>query len=260
MIYDSEIIILGTPLSEGETLRIICPACSGGSDSEKSLSITRNEGLVWQCYRATCGVKGATHSATSGREKSVKAENPTWEGTTHEIPLKVAERIKYLWGITDPPNWYWTTDFGGRVAMSVRSPSDTHRGWVLRAIGQGQRTKVLNFMEKRESLSWYKTHPHAPTVLVEDIPSAVRGARYTNTVALLGTGVGSSRAKEISQHATGPVIVALDQDATNQSFQIARKWGLLWGDVKVLPLIKDLKNLQEEELRNLLHEREACII
>ena len=95
--------------------------------------------------------------------------------------------------------------------MSVRSPKDTHRGWVLRALDTlSGRPKVLNFMEpEQEGLSWYKTTPSAGTILVEDIPSAVRASKYVNAVALLGTGIGSSRAEEISTAAPRPIYIAL---------------------------------------------------
>ena len=157
--------------------------------------------------------------------------------------------------IVDPPYWYWTTDYGGRVAMSVRSPRDTHRGWSLRALRTTRGTKALTYgQDDEELLSWYRTHPGAPTVLVEDIPSAVRASKYMNAVALLGTGIGLARATEIGEYATHGVIVALDQDAINLSFKWARMWGLLWGDVSVLPLEVDLKDMNEQELKELLNE------
>ena len=250
---NDEILLLGINLSEGETLRTHCPVCKGGLSEERSLSISRDNGLVWQCFRATCGVRGATHAGTSSREPKLTVQRPTWEGDTHELPSKVKSRIQTMWGITEPPNWYWTTDFGGRVAMSVRSPRDAHRGWVLRALTP-QRTKVLNYMnEGEESLSWYKTSTSAPIVVVEDIPSALRASQYVNSVALLGTGIGLSRATEISLGTTArPVVLALDQDATALSFKWAKKWSLLWGDVKVLPLKQDMKNMTEENLCQLL--------
>jgi DNA primase len=101
-------------------------------------------------------------------------------------------------------------------------------------------------------MSWYKTKPNVGTLLVEDVPSAARASKYLNTVALLGTGIGLSRAAEIAEHATRPVIVALDQDATGTSFKWARKYALLWGDVQVLPLKQDIKNMTEEQLQELL--------
>ena len=87
---------------------------------------------------------------------------------------------------------------------------------------------------------------------MEDIPSAVRASCYTNSIALCGTGIGLTRAEEIAEYAPRPIIVALDQDATAEAFRIARKWALLWGDVKVLPLQKDIKNMEEEDICQLL--------
>ena len=138
--------------------------------------------------------------------------------------------------------------------MSIRSPKDQHRGWVLRSLGTAAHTKALSYTGGEVGLSWYKTHPHAPTIVVEDIPSALRASQYINSVALLGTGIGQVRAEEIAEHARNGVIMALDQDATGLSFRWARKWGLLWGDVTVLPLKQDLKDMNEQELKELLNE------
>ena len=136
--------------------------------------------------------------------------------------------------------------------MSVYGPKGNHRGWVLRALSPS-RTKALTFLnEGEEGTSWYKTTPGAPTVLVEDIPSAVRASMYVNSVALLGTGIGADRALEIAEYAPKPIVVALDQDATAMSFRWARKYSLMWEDVKVLPLTRDMKNMTEDELCELL--------
>ena len=252
----NDIRLLSEQLSPGETLRTTCPACSGGSSGEQSFSITRDDvGIVWVCHRAKCGLTGATNSTTfAGTQSSAPPQSrPKWEGKTYPIPPKVAERIQSLWHLSElPPTWYWTTDKGGRVAMSVLSPSGAHRGWLLRSVS-GAEPKALTYInEGEEGLSWYKTNPDAPTVVVEDIPSAIRAGQHVNAVALLGTGVGMSRAQEISSHSRRPIVVALDQDATDTAFRIARKYALLWGDVKVLPLKQDLKNMEEPCLRQLL--------
>lgn len=252
--FTSEILLFGTNLSLGESTREVCPACGGGSSNERSLSITLGEDstLRWQCFRASCTLnpeaKGTTRRRTTEKTPLVK-RRPQWDGMTE--PLTSAERqwIKENWGIDKPEYWYHTDEYGGRVAMSVRSPKFVHRGWVLRSINPNSRTKALTYINNgEEGLSWYKTTPHALTVVVEDVPSAVRASLYVNSVALLGTGIGTSRAAEIAENATRPIVMALDQDATNLSFKWARKWGLLWGDVNVLPLKQDLKDMKEKEL------------
>lgn len=256
--YLSDVLIYSSELTLGDTTRELCPRCGGGSSGEKSLTITLNEdGVVWNCFRASCSEKGTTNrearSNTKTKPEPVPKRVRRFEGTTVPLSEQLLERIESMWGITDPPYWYWTPDLGGRIAMSIRSPKYVHRGWVMRSLNPNSRSKALTYVDEgEEGMSWYKEHLNAPTVLVEDVPSAVRASRLVNAVALCGTGVGLSRAVEIQKYATLPIVVALDQDATKEAFKIANKWGLLWGDVKVLPLKKDLKDTDEKELQCLL--------
>jgi hypothetical protein len=60
------------------------------------------------------------------------------------------------------------------------------------------------------------------------------------------------RAIEIAEHAPRPLWIAFDQDATALAFRWARRYALLWGDVRVLPLEHDLKDLTEMELEDKL--------
>lgn len=254
--HRASIALIGTNLGEGDTIREVCPRCGGGSTGEKSLSLSRREGhLVWQCFRAKCEFRGATGGAgipTKAREPAAKRRR-VWEGTTHPVPDDVARRIMDMWHMEVPENWWWTTDYGGRVAMSVRSPKFTHRGWVLRSITPTEGAKALTYInEGEQGMSWYKTSPHRGTVLVEDIPSAVRASKYVNSCALLGTGIGMDRAIEIAENAPRPLYVTFDQDATALAFRWARRYALLWGDVQVLPLEHDLKDLPENELEEKL--------
>jgi hypothetical protein len=114
--------------------------------------------------------------------------------------------------------------------------------------------KALTYIEEgEEGLSWYRTQgTSAPTVVVEDIPSAVRASAYVNAVSLLGTGIGFARAAEIADYAPRPIIMALDQDATSLSFRWARRYAALWGDVEILMLDKDIKNMKEADVEKLL--------
>jgi len=127
---------------------------------------------------------------------------------------------------------------------------------VLRDIEGYSANKALTYLDKGEvPLSWYRNREFPVgigTILVEDIPSAVRASRHLNAVALMGTGAGIDRAVEIDLIAPRPIYIALDQDATAEAFAIADRWGLLWGQVTVLPLKHDLKDLQESDLEAFL--------
>jgi len=256
MNYRTTIILLASSQDNGDTIRYTCPRCEGGSSGEKSLSVTRDESghLVWQCFRDKCRERGSTDSSvTSTQVVKVAKKRKEFKGTTKPLSDYHLRRINSMWGITDPPYWYYTPEYGGRVAMSVRGPKYHHRGWVLRDIRGTAQAKALTYIEEgEESLSWYKTKGSGPTVLVEDIPSAVRASRHVNAVALLGTAIGKDKAIEIAEYAARPIVLALDQDATAKSFDHIQRYGLSWGDTKVLPLKKDLKDMAEDELRELL--------
>ena len=252
----SEIAMIASELALGESVRTICPQCDGGSTREKSLNITlTEEGLAWICFRNNCELRGRSNAAGIPR---VKAEKPkpkrkVFEGKTIPLSEKHRERIAQLWGIHDPEHWYWTDSHGGRVAMSIRGPKYTHRGWLLRDIYGTHGVKALTYIDDgEEGLAWYKTKAYAPTFVVEDVPSAVRASKYVNSIALLGTGVGIPRAAEIAEYATRPVVVALDQDATAEAFKVAKRWALFWEDVIVQPLKKDIKDMTEPELEQLM--------
>ena len=170
------------------------------------------------------------------------------------MPLtpNVEEWITHRWGIYDPQHWYYTTDKGGRIAMSVRAPNDTHRGWVLRSDGSVA-PKALTYLDEGAiGLSWYKAFEDGPTVLVEDIPSAIRASAYVNAVALMGTECGLEKAMEIRNNATYPVVVALDQDATKKAADHVTHYQLLWRAPRLLPLQKDIKDMKEPAVCQLL--------
>lgn len=255
MTYYNQIMLGSMHLPRGATLRTDCPSCHGIN----TLSISKtDEGILYNCFKARCTLRGfatrcgGTSPTPPKGEILVPKKRAMFDGTTTPLSTAMQERLYRLWGVSAPPYWYETDWNGHRIAMSIRSPQHRHRGWCLRSI-DGAKPKVLTYVdENEEGMSWYKTHVYAPTVVVEDVPSAVRASVHVNAVSLLGTGIGLSRALEIRDWATRPVIMALDKDATATSIKWALKYSLLWGDVKVLELDKDLKDMKEDELCALL--------
>lgn len=265
-----DVLMLASVLEPGETVRELCPRCNGGSTQERSLTITLDidGGVVWNCFRDKCEERGRSGGTYLPRERTTETKkvHRTFNGNTEPLSEHRLKIINSKWGIRQPPYWYWTPDYGGRVAMSIRSPKFMHRGWVLRDIRGVARAKALTYLEEGEvQQSWYRVNRNrsAPCVVVEDMPSAVRVSMCgVNAVGLLGTILNIEKAQEIEQY-SGHVVIALDQDATDKGFQIARKWGLLWGSVQVLPLEKDFKDMTDEEIHQKLgqiYERKTCTI
>lgn len=250
-----ELLNYSESLDLGETIREICPECES---LERSLSITRlhNGVVVYQCFRASCNLEPGCIRSTAvplvKTNKSRKKNNKQWNGRTRPIPRPVQKWILREWGIEDTDGWFYTDDYNGRIAMPLISAKGRWVGWCLRGDGS-HNPKSLTFVKDGEQgTHWNLTQPFVGTIIVEDMASARRAAKYLNSIALLGTGIGQDRAIEIGEYAPRPIIMALDNDATDLSFKWARKYSLLWGDVTVLPLQKDLKNMQEDELCELL--------
>ena len=248
------ILNLSESLDLGESLRSVCPNCNG-KDATLSVTHTADGAIVYHCFRASCDTKGVIGGSRSQIKRITTQMKPTrkvWEGDTVPLPEDCAQWIQRKWGIVDPPHWYYTEDLGGRVAMSIRSPKDSHRGWVLRNDGSRQ-PKALTYLNDDElQLSWYYNTEDVCTVVVEDIPSAVRASAYVNAVSLLGTVCGLEKALELRESARGTIVIALDQDATDQALALQKTYSLLWEGPRVLPLKQDLKDMGEADLCHLL--------
>lgn len=54
--------------------RCVCPDCRGGKSKEKSLSVTiKQDGIVWFCHRAKCGMKGGARDVRYTSDRLGKA-------------------------------------------------------------------------------------------------------------------------------------------------------------------------------------------
>lgn len=89
--------------------------------------------------------------------------------------------------------------------------------------------------------------------MVEDQFSAMRlWQEGVSAVALLGTHINHERAVELSS-VTRNVVIALDKDATNKAIAHAAQFRYAL-DAKVVALTKDVKDLDEKELKELLND------
>lgn len=147
----------------------------------------------------------------------------------------------------------------GRYALPIYSPTNEVRGMVLRCPWSGAPRRAANATTKADTYKYsleplqshYFAHERSMLVIVEDQLSAIKLAAYGyNSVAFLGVPdtrasgySGADRVMEIARRAKdGPVIIALDSDATDAAFLFARKWGHAFKSIRVAILSKDLKD------------------
>lgn len=254
-----DVLLEAAELDDGESVRIVCPVCGGGSSKERSMSITKTDGTVlWNCHRLSCEGPGARGAAGDRGGYFVRTKQPErqrkitpYTGSLSHLNGEWRSFLEEKIGWTEEhliiarPMY---ADEEDRVAFPIFGPLGYRRGWVLRSYEPFERTKALTRMDVDEPhLSWYRRKNNNSCIVVEDIPSAVRASIYSDAVALMGTGCNYDYAMEIAAYYPN-VVWALDSDATAESIRLCRKYSALFRDSRVLILDKDLKDQEEEEL------------
>ena len=260
----SDLMLTAASLGAGEKQRILCPFCGGGRTGQKSMDLSRlDDGVVvWNCHRASCKESGARGDGNLVRTRHTPRKQTT-KPYTGELLMLDDEQERYLeetigWTaehlLMGAPRW---APEDSRYAFPVYGPMGTRRGYVMRSYA-GAEPKALTRMDMAEPhMSWYRHNGDASVaVVVEDIPSAVRAAKYVNAVALCGTGCGPDYAHEIAAH-TPNVVWALDADATAMAVKLHRKYALMFLTSRVQPLGCDIKDMQEADVAQLLGGKDA---
>lgn len=267
----SEIKLLALEVEDGETIRFICPHCLGGHNNERSLTITRNsDGVVYNCFRNNCDLRSGAFNA-AGRQKQVdnlvytklslqprKKRLSKFEGRLEPLNAEWRDYLEGKIGWTDEHHKIGRAMYAPelhRIAYPIFGPMGRRRGWVLRSYTLGVEPKALNRRDEDEVplTSWYQRRPGQAVIIVEDIPSAVRGALHVDTIAMNGGGLGPDAVLEIAAHKRN-VVWAFDEDATLKALAHHRKYKLYFESSTVLPLPKDLKDMTEDELTLVLSE------
>lgn len=255
-------------LGEGQTSSgQVCPACEGGPSKEKSLSVSRRDGvLLWNCHRASCSFGGSTRSlgrdrkARSGGDSSASSVNikttPLSAATAGLLAAKFGIPIKdfRLAGCG------WTGEsagnYGRRVSYPIFGPDSRKRGENYRSYEQGVKPKSLIklFYEDAVASSWYKWKRKSTTlVLVEDQVSAIKVAPFHHSLALLGTNLSEAKVLEILYaDKYDRIYLALDNDATMEAIKTQLKWRDRMPNMMVLGLQKDIKDMDNKDFQEFL--------
>lgn len=268
----NEIYLSYEHIGEGTTASgVLCPACQGGSEQEKSFSVSRRGGtLLFNCHRSSCNLRGAVQLSgmpTFGEEQRgtnlspryprIKAQPLGGEAATllasrYRIP---AESIEYS-------GFGWTGDahsrYGRRVAMPIYGPNGKERGASYRSY-EGVAPKAIVDLRTTDDLvaSWYKWLRRSDNLMVvEDQVSAVRLAPFTHSLALVGTNFPIELADEVAQQGYKRVIICLDNDATSKAIKLQLMFRTKIKGLEVRGLAKDIKDMNDEEFQEHLQRTE----
>ena len=240
---DQRELLSNVRVREGETKRIDCPFCGGKS----TFTITNNDGRkVWNCYKNSCHVHGATGSLRSlglVRKKLVDQVISKDQKTTEPLPAVVSmdvvgrpEVVRYLHSVN-------ALEAVERGMVKVGYDPKEHRvlfymnnneGAVGRAL-DGRKPKWKAFGNTTGIFSC-GVGRHA--VLVEDAASAcalgVADPDFLVTgVALLGTNLSPLQKRQLLAYKS--ITICLDNDASKRAIMLLRKLeGLVPATVKFL--------------------------
>jgi hypothetical protein len=257
--------LLAENLSVGEDTGFIdCPFCQ--APHEQKFSITRiDNGLLYNCFRASCGAAGFVGTGYWEAEKGERPVKPKRRPYTHPLFELLQEDENFFadtWSIM--PRGYMVTD-QDEFALPILGPTGYRKGWVIRQpLWKGRnchrhgvpgKPKALTYKDEPEHsrLSWGQKSldEQAHIVIVEDILSAWKVSQYSTAigVALNGADMGYEEVKEIGSTRPLAVSIWLDPDATNQAYKIQSKWGLSFNLCSIITSEKDPKDISPEEIK-----------
>ena len=234
----------------GTTKRVACPNCG-----EKTFTVTNNMGsLVWNCYRASCGIKGGTRVRMSADDIRAGftgaddfAKQDTFKLPDYIVPHNhdIAEIAMELYGLDAKALGLMYDVKENRMVFPI-----VHDGKVVDATGRSLSKRLPKWRRYGKSGLPYVSGRGKVAVVVEDcLSAAVVGYGTFVGVALLGTSLQETHKRYLQQFSTA--IIALDPDALPKTLQMAKELRGHVNDVRVLRLTDDLKYRNPTDMENL---------
>jgi len=260
---------LNSELEVGETTRSVqCPFCL---KQNGDFAVTRTEdGLLYKCFRVACDSKGFIPSNLgewNSREflpfnSSTVRKTEEYPYESHIINLNESQ-ILYLQNkfeltneeiILNKIKWCDKTE---RIIYPILSQNGNTKGYVSRYYkelsgkkydGVKSRTYWINRSNNYYNVSFpYRREYDVKNIfiLVEDIVSSIRMARYEQSIALLSNSIPTNAMSLLSGK---DVIIVLDNDAISHALKIKHRYSLFFKSCRVIPIDKDPKDMNDDEL------------
>ena len=243
-------IVSDMDVAVGTTVRTECPSCG-----QRTFTVTNEMGtLKWNCFRASCTVKGSTQVSMSIDD--IKTVLLGHESDDKPVPFALPEYI-----VTPP--WVvleWASELYGLDAQELGLMYDVkdsrvvfpirHDGQIVDATGRALDKSPIKWKRYGKSSLPYVHGCGKTAGVVEDCVSAavVGGDDYVG-VAVLGTSLLDEHKRYLTQFSTA--IIALDPDALMKSIEFARELQSYVDDVRVVKLTDDLKYRNPEDFDKL---------
>ena len=246
--YTNNVLNTIGDIPNGTTKRTNCPNCGG----RNTFTVTNNMGsLVWNCYKASCNLKGGTRvhlSIDDIRDGFVGAKEYAEDFVMPEyvVPYRGQREITRFTAEYAIDEWELFYDVkDNRAVFPVR-----HDGVIVDATGRSLSKRLPKWKKYGKSGLPFTAGCGKVAVVVEDCVSAtVVGYSSFVGVALLGTSLQESHKGFLSQFSTA--VIALDPDALPKTLQMAKELRGHVPDVRVLKLNNDLKYRDPKDMEKL---------
>ena len=239
-------------ITEGEKKTVACPACG----KRNKFTVDKFDGvLVWNCYSASCSVKGSFRGSrdmdalknyiggfpTQRKRKVNRMPDITTAIENHPPALEYLEAVNSL-------------EAYNRGYIKIRyAPSDNRVLFYtpddLGAVGRALDKRKPKWFSYGDTSKGIEVGEGSHAVLVEDVPSACSVSRldgYTG-YALLGTNVTVPIKRTLNKY--NNVVLVLDKDASRKALFVNRQCSNI---SYVRFTAKDLKMLNKEQIRRVI--------
>lgn len=253
-------------LSVGESTReCLCPYCGGGDTKEKSFPITRlPDGIIYNCYRAKCGKAGFIPSRGSSLDYVVPHKEKEFVPRPYEYKLEKLDenQIRFFrssFSLVDKEirdNGIKYSPEHSRYYFPLFNRRGYDVGGIARSYKKASPKSLTYWTHDGPRLHYPRTETNSETcVLVEDIVSGIRVARFLPAIVLLGTSLNKQQVAAIATDYKN-VICALDPDATQVSITHKKRHGLSFRNFLIAPLSKkDPKDMTDKEIQEEIIQR-----
>ena len=250
MTYHEQLLIVNSiPIREGERRIMTCPSCGG----HKKFSLMKEDGsLMWNCFRASCNVKGISKGRLPAHKVKARIEEQPLLGRVGKpLPSIVTSVDNYPLAIEYLESVNSLEAYQNKLIDIKYSPSDERvvfysaKGAVGRTL-KSYGPKWVTYGDVSEGII---VGSGDTAILVEDTPSACSISRLPNTVgiSMCGTTLSNNLNRVIKKYKE--VYLILDKDATLKSINILRNKNR---SLKMRQPTNDLKYLSINEIESLL--------
>tara|TARA_B100000767_G_scaffold114549_1_gene109245 strand:- start:82 stop:852 length:771 start_codon:yes stop_codon:yes gene_type:complete len=240
-------------LAEGDRHTADCPFCGG----RNKFTLDKFDGkLIWNCYRASCGVKGSyTGKRDINAAKSYLQGNATqrFKAKYKEIPTLTTRvtnhdhAVSYLKHVNS-----YDAHLRGDIKIRYAPREDRvlfYNPEGTGAVGRSLRPVRAKWWSYGDLSEGIPVGNGNHVVLVEDVASACSVSNCSNFVgiALLGTNITKSISRTLSKYKR--ITLVLDNDASVKAISLARKLNMQC-NVRFTRL--DLKYLTAQAIEDLV--------